>query len=222
MPSTGMICKIFNRWGAEWSEGTWSQGWDRVLQARVPSSCWIRDAGSIAARYSWDVGHSLCTNNSKYFSTRTAVLIETAEDHSCLWELIRVSWVKPSQLSFSWWRSLLHCARLALCQPLPMTVPWPLVWSSWTTSYVSIRPQGTHTSLQCQKGVQQAFQVSPCCQLPPVLFCLLRWVKDTAVNLCLKHFLLLDTSCRYHPQPLIGVLLELPSVWWSGRKAKVF
>lgn len=104
-------------------------------------------------------------------------------------------------------------ALLSQTSPLPappQTVPWPLVWSSWTTFYLSTWPWKL-THLCNAKRVQQAI---PSLSLLPTssssFFCLLREVKRTAVNLCLKHFLLLATSWRYHSQSLPEVLWEQP------------
>lgn len=59
--------------------------------------------------------------------------------------------------------------RPALRLPLPTTIPWPLADQVELFSICPLEPWETHTSLKSQtRECSRLFQVSSCCQLPPV------------------------------------------------------
>lgn len=143
-----------------------------------------------------------------YFSTRTAVLLQTS------WTplLLVNAWQGPNQ-------SHLYCVFLDVrdCLRLVLFMTVPCACSSWTTFYCLLDPWETpHIFTMPNREYSRLFQVSLSCQFSPVLF-LTGQIGEghTAINLCLKYFLLLPKNGKTN-QSLTGVLLALPSLWLAG------
>ena len=93
-------------------------------------------------------------------------------------------------------------ALLSQARPLPappQTVPWPLVWSSWTTFCLSTWPWKLTHLCNAKTECSRPFQVSPCCQLPPVLFLPAQRGEEDSSKSMSKTFL---ASCHFLQVPL--------------------
>lgn len=162
-----MIYKIFNRQRCQPNSGL-AQGLAgpllRPLVARRIQG--LRDTGSVAAVFSGGFRSVFLLTTGSLLARGQLCWYKPAEHHSCLWELVGVLSKAISTAHF-----LLQETGPGLPSAYPSLRPSHgfLPDQVELFSICPLEPWETHTSLKSQtRECSRLFQVSSCCQLPPV------------------------------------------------------